>query len=398
MADLFTPLRQYFAAPFGPAPGGGERVSELDGVRGWAALGVVCYHVFWETLYIRAPEMRNPVTGALFDGGLAVSIFFVLSGEALSAPFFQGKGDRAIRALVIKRYTRLAIPVLASCALVWALGAAGLLYNDRAAIFAGREYWLTNWLQFPLTIGGAIRYALFDVFSLVRPEQEWNPFLWTMGVELDGSLLVFALLLFARDWRGLRAALTLAAILMALVPQRGCQNASCFIAGLLFADLRARSGFAQLQTPDRQLLFAAALAAVLASAGAAAYSGHHDYKNLHALGILFFTFCMPSAIAFFRSPVSQFLGRISFPLYLVQFPVIASPMCGAMVFAESRGVFGRPMAYLIGIGAVALAIGGAWAFLPVERFTASVGASLARFAQTAQIRRNASGVRSAMRG
>ena len=56
------------------------------------------------------------------------------------------------------------------------------------------------------------------------------------------------------------------------------------------------------------------------------------------------------------------------------------------------------MAYLIGIGAVALAIGGAWAFLPVERFTASVGASLARFAQTAQIRRNASGVRSAMRG
>jgi peptidoglycan/LPS O-acetylase OafA/YrhL len=395
-----NPLRRYLFAPFGPAAasGAGGRLTELDGVRGWAALGVVCFHVFWETLYFRAPEMRNIVTGVFFDGGLAVSIFFVLSGEALSAPFFAGRGDAAVRALAIKRYTRLAIPVFASCALVYALSWAGLIYVGEAAPFAGREHWLVGWLDFPLTLGGLLNYSLYEVFTLVRPAEEWNPFLWTMGVELDGSLLVFAILLFARDWRGLRLALIVAAVALALAPLRATQNVSCFLVGLLFSDLRARGGFAALANPKRRLLFAVALVGLLFNAGAAAYSGHHDYKNLRAIGILFFVFAMPGVSAFFRTPVSQFLGRISFPLYLVQFPVIVSPMCAAMVLAERHGALGRPMAYAIGIGALTLTIGAAWAFVPVERFTARVGAALARFAQSRQARRSAAGLRSPMRG
>ncbi len=397
-APTYAILR-YLAAPLRPRPRAGEgRLSELDGLRGWAALGVVCYHVFWETLYFRAPEMRNIVTGVVFDGGLAVSIFFVLSGEALSAPFFQGKGDAAVRALAIKRYTRLAIPVLSSCALIWALGAAGWIYVDKAAVFAGREHWMTGWLAFPLTFEGLVRYGLFDVFTLVRPAREWNPFLWTMGVELDGSLLVFAILLFAREVRGLRGALLACAIGMACAPSHAMQNVSCFLVGLLFADFRATGGFAALGTRERQALLATALAGVMFSAGAAAYSGHHDHKNLYAVAILLLVFAMPGVSAFFRAPLSQTLGKISFPLYLVQFAVIVSPMSGAMVFAESHGALGRPMAYAIGIGAVALTIGAAYAFLPVERFTAKVGGALVGWARPNQARRNASGVKSAMRG
>jgi peptidoglycan/LPS O-acetylase OafA/YrhL len=379
---LPLPLLNYFVAPFGPRPHrGGARLTELDGVRGWAALGVVCYHVFWETLYFRAPEMRNIVTGVLFDGGLAVSMFFILSGEALSTPFFRGKGDAVLWALAIKRYTRLAIPVFAACSLIWALGAAGLLYVDQAATFAGREHWLTDWLKFPLTLAGLIKYALFDVFALIRPAEEWNPFLWTMGVELDGSLMVLAILLFARDWQGLRLALVVAVFALAFAPCRATQNVSCFLVGLLFADFRAGGGFAALGRPDRQKLSAAVLAGILFSTGAAAYSGHHDYKNLKAIGILFFVFAMPSVSAFFRAPLSQFLGRISFPLYLVQLPVIISPMSAAMVVAEAHGALGRPMAYAIGIGAVALTIALSYAFFPVERFTARVGSVLVEVAQ-----------------
>jgi peptidoglycan/LPS O-acetylase OafA/YrhL len=397
---MLNALRQYLFASFGPpaSRAGGERLTELDGLRGWAALGVVCYHVFWETLFFRAPEMRNIVTGVFFDGGLAVSIFFVLSGEALSAPFFAGRGDAAIRALAIKRYTRLAIPVLASCAMVLALGRAGLIYAGQAGAFAGREHWLNGWLDFPLTLGGLLHYSLFEVFALVRPSAEWNPFLWTMGVELDGSLLVFAIVLFARDWRALRPALLLAAVVLALAPSRATQNVSCFLVGALFSDFRAQGGFTAPPSPGRRMVFVVALAGLLLSAGAAAYSGHHDYKNLRAFGILFFVFALPGVSAFFRRPVSQFLGRISFPLYLVQFPVIVSPMCAAMVLAERHGALTRPMAYLIGIGAVGLTIAVAWAFLPVERLTVRVGAALVGLARPDQTRRSASGVRSTMRG
>ncbi len=397
MPELLAPLRRYLAAPFAPISPSTGRLRELDGVRGWAALGVVCYHVFWETLFFRAPEMRNIVTGALFDGGLAVSIFFVLSGEALSAPFFQGKGDAAIRALAIKRYTRLAIPIFAACAMVWALANAGLVYVDRVAPFAGREHWLTGWLDFPITFAGLCQYSFIEAFTLVRPSEEWNPFLWTMGVELDGSLIVFAILLFARDWRGLRPALLIAAILLAFAPLRATQNVSCFLVGVLFADFRAQGLFAALGRADLQRPLIVALAAVLFAAGAAAYSGHHDYKNLKAIAILFLVFATPAAGAFFRAPLSQFLGRISFPLYLVQFAVIISPMSAAMALAESHGALGRPMAYAIGLGAVGLTIVVAYAFLPVERFTAYVGASVVRLAR-GQARTSPASLKSAMRG
>jgi len=239
---------------------------------------------------------------------------------------------------------------------------------------------------------------LLQVFYLDPPAHVWNPFLWTMGVELDGSLLVFAILLFARDVKGVKSALLLSAIVLACAPCRATQNASCFLVGVLFADFRAHGGFAALATPDRQKLFALALLGALFSAGAAAYGGHHDYKNLKAIAILFFIFAMPGVSAVFRAPVSQFLGKISFPLYLVQFPVIIGPMCAALVAAESRGVLDRPMAYAIGVGTLALTIAVAWAFLPVERLTAKVGAALVRLARPDQARISAEALKSAMRG
>jgi len=375
-------LRAFFAAPFGPRAGGAPlRVKELDGLRGWAALAVVCYHVFWETLFVRAPEMRNVVTGVLFDGGLAVSIFFVLSGDALSAPLFAGRGEAGLRALAIKRYARLAIPVFASCALTYALSRLGWIYAHDAAAFAGRPHWLSTWLRFPLTFEGLFKYSFFDAFTLVRPAEEWNPFLWTMGVEFDCSLLVFALLLFARRLPGFRLALLLAAVALAVAPQRAMQNVSCFLVGMLFADFRAGGGFAALGTPDRQRLLAIALGAFALSAGARAFYGYHDHKNLYAIAILFCIFAMPAATVLFRTPLSRFLGRIAFPLYLVQFPVIASPMCAMMVGAEAHGQFDRPVAYAIGLATVALSLAVAWAFLPIERVTAKVGSMLVRSAR-----------------
>lgn len=382
MPSLVDMLARTFFAPFGPQGSSGQgRLSEFDGVRGWAALSVVFYHVFWETMYARAPEMRNIVTGAVMDGGLAVSIFFVLSAEAISAPFFQGKGDRVLRALALKRYTRLTVPILAATALIWLLATAGGLALDAASPVVGRDVWMRNWLQFPLTLPGVFRYSLVEVYLLHRPAQEWNPFLWTMGYELYGSFLVLAILLFARNLPGLRAALLASALYLAFGPTRMMQNFSCFLVGLLFADFRARGGFAEVATPERQKGLALALALVLLSVGVANYNGHHDHKNLKAIALLSLLFSMPAAGAFFRSPLSQFLGRISFPLYLVQFAVIVSPLSAAIGFVDRHGGLDRPMAYLLGIGAVALTIAMAWAFLPVERFTARVGAAIVRFAQ-----------------
>ena len=100
-----------------PQPG---RLALLDGVRGWCALSVVFFHVYWETFSAAVPAFRNPATGFFFDGHLAVCVFFVLSGEALSTAFFAGKGDAATVRLAIKRYPRLETPILAACLAMFA--------------------------------------------------------------------------------------------------------------------------------------------------------------------------------------------------------------------------------------------------------------------------------------
>src|SRR5258706_1988331 len=95
--------------------GAAIRFHEIDGLRGWAALSVVVFHLYWETFGVVMPGLRNPATAFFLDAGLAVSLFFVLSGEALSAAYFAGKGEVAVVKLCVKRYTRLTIPIAATC-------------------------------------------------------------------------------------------------------------------------------------------------------------------------------------------------------------------------------------------------------------------------------------------
>jgi hypothetical protein len=131
-----------------PRPSSG-RFDLLDGVRGWAALSVVLFHIFWEIFGALVPAFRNPATGFLFDGQLAVCVFFVLSGEALSASFFAGKGDASTIRLAIKRYPRLATPILAASLVIFALDRLGLVFNQEAASIVHRTVWMGGWLAVP---------------------------------------------------------------------------------------------------------------------------------------------------------------------------------------------------------------------------------------------------------
>ena len=134
-------------------------------------------------------------TGFLFDGQLAVCVFFVLSGEALSAAFFAGKGDASTIRLAIKRYPRLATPILAASFVVFALDRLGLVFSREAALIVHRADWMGGWLPLPPTFADTLRYSLVDVFTSAGADHAINPMLWTMRVELPGSFIVFAILL-----------------------------------------------------------------------------------------------------------------------------------------------------------------------------------------------------------
>jgi peptidoglycan/LPS O-acetylase OafA/YrhL len=76
---------------------------------------------------------------------------------------------------------------------------------------------------------------------------------------------------------------------------------------------------------------------------------------------------------FFAMPFSRWLGRISFPLYLMHFPVIASFTSGLVVLAHAHDALGPVTIWLIVFGSASLSLLFAVLFLPVEALTVRIG-------------------------
>lgn len=351
------------------------RLELLDGLRGWAAFGVVLFHVFWETFGEIFPGFRNPITGFLCDGRLAVSVFFVLSGEALSAAFFAGKGDASTIRLAIKRYPRLAIPILASCLIVYLFDRYGLAFNQEAAAIVHRSDWMGDWLRFPLSFSHTLRYALWDVFVSADYRQAVNPMLWTMKIELMGSFFIFALLL---AWKRLSRPRLLVLVLFvatAAAPMEMANYLSCFLAGLTFADWRARGFFAA--APSRFGWAPLAAAGAFAAADGLLHAvGCDDGKATLAVLLLLAIYSSPLASRFFACGLSRALGRISFPLYLIQFPVLLSLTGALIVRAGAAGPLSLAAVWGVSLASVTACLLAAIAFEPIEAVARSAGDAL----------------------
>ena len=182
------------------------RVHYLDGLRGWAALSVLLFHYMYmfqpAVVFGPQPGLNGGEVAWIYatpfysviSGGFAVSIFFVLSGFVLTLPFCRTR-DRSMPVKgLLRRYPRLALPVLAANLLYGLLLASGLMNRSNmlqvAALSgqgAGEVYFgdTVQWL--PL-----IKHALWDVFQ--ETSYTYNPVLWTMHTELIGSIFVLGLI------------------------------------------------------------------------------------------------------------------------------------------------------------------------------------------------------------
>ena len=81
----------------------------------------------------------------------------------------------------------------------------------------------------------------------------------------------------------------------------------------------------------------------------------------------------------FSTALSQWLGRISFPLYLVHFSVLASFSAGMVVWAHQGGILAPHILWLIVVASICLSLLAAIAFEPVEHLTRKIGNALSRY-------------------
>src|SRR6185437_7755900 len=126
-----------------------QRFGSLDGLRGIAALTVVFFHFFSAYVPKLLPEqVADPWWGSdtplalFYNGGFAVSVFFVLSGFVIANS--ASKRHLPILFNLLSRYFRLAMPVLAGTLFGWALLA--LSPNTVAQLKAVENHAWLNWV------------------------------------------------------------------------------------------------------------------------------------------------------------------------------------------------------------------------------------------------------------
>ena len=312
---------------------GSTRVTQLDGLRGIAALVVVACHVL-STL----PGIGSAVSGdrsaglntaeawavfsplhVLWNGTPAVHVFFVLSGFVLVLPFARPGAAGKWAQYYAKRFFRLYLPAWASLAVAVVLMA--LIPRSASPL---QSPWADIYVTDP-SLGQVLKDGL-----LLLNASTINTPLWSLKWEVLFSLLLPAYVLIALRWRrfwhvkiGLALLLALAG---ALLDVEWLSYLPIFAIGAVLGTERERIRELTQSWPRLVWFFVAAAGIFLANAEW--ISPEQPIPGVEAvvtvgatLIVLLFVSCR-SAKRLGDTAAAQWLGRVSFSLYLVHLPVI----------------------------------------------------------------------------
>jgi peptidoglycan/LPS O-acetylase OafA/YrhL len=316
------------------------RYRSLDAIRGIAAFIVMlthCYGILPYAMKLERLWLKTPPFLFFTNGRGAVVVFFVLSGFVLALPWFYGRAP-SFKHFLIRRLCRIYIPFAATLLLSAILFSvvdhpltattAGI--RDWADVFWGGKTLTPSVIGHHLLMGG-----LWGDIFLDSP-------MWSLVHELRISL-VFPLLvlLCTHPKRGIIATIFIS-ILATLAlqwhgpgpdfPARADDTFStfivtayfipCFLLGILLAGhhVAISAWLAKISLEWRCMLWVAALAV---------FSLVNDYNAIVqqalAAGLLIMlTLSSTHAATALTVPVLQWLGRISYSLYLVHVPILCA--------------------------------------------------------------------------
>jgi peptidoglycan/LPS O-acetylase OafA/YrhL len=390
------PAPQFLENPREKTP----RIAYLESIRGLAALQVLLLHflaAFAPDLVFSLPATAA-VAGAihlsplyfLYDGYSAVYIFFALSGYVLTRSFERHLARPSSQ--VLARIVRLGLPALAAALVAAAVMLSFGKPNVAAGALSGSAWFAGQWntdVSFLSAIRDGTVNALFLGYrglpgvaflapwqqpvehSLVAP-------LWTLSIEFYGSMIILLLCACARRSRVLWWAVVLSGAIFTIRSAYIC----FFIGHLLATFHRAeRPAPASRLLPVFMILFGVLLC-VLAEVWQPQwlkslcvdptyllFPGQFppmQQKTFGAVLVLIGIIDLEVARRWLSRPWLVARSKLSFPLYLVHWPILFGP--AAALFLLLDGVVGIELARIGAItGGICLAFVGSMFFLAIDR-------------------------------
>jgi peptidoglycan/LPS O-acetylase OafA/YrhL len=213
-----------------------------------------------------------------------------------------------------------------------------------------------------------LQFAFFDTFQIVESVKSINPILWTMHFEIVGSIFVFVFLLVVHRIKWPR--ITLWSLLVMLILNEVTRLLAPFVLGIIIADWRSCGLFDIIKKSERNQL---TWFGIFACAAAISYLGRPVPVSILFLITTFMfviaIFINRSVCSFLAGPTSRWLGRVSFALYLLHIPLMASLTSWLTVKMSVNGALtSLDISTIIIISVVGTLIA-SQLFQPVERFT-----------------------------
>ncbi|WP_187487490.1 acyltransferase family protein [Duffyella gerundensis] len=346
------------------------RLDFLDGIRGWAAAIVVFGHTMGGVIAINAPNFANHQWLSFFTNAhLSVLVFFVLSGYVLSiSQIFSSKPNLAISTLA--RYFRLAIPIFTISIIAYILMKLDLFYNVSAASTDISKSWLGRFFTFEPDFFNVIKYSFYSVFFSYDDHTTYNSSLWTMPIEMMGSLFIYAYLAIFRREKFIPL------VSIALLVYFFFNNSFllCFMAGYVLAELKKKKDYKVTGFKDAVMFLSFLSIVYLDTYYRPGTESHQALEAILIVCIISYSSILSKA---FSSNISKFMGRISFSLYLVQIVVICSLSSYLKIFLEDANVNIYTSAFINLIITLAACILFARILAPVDEWSVQISKKIA---------------------
>jgi peptidoglycan/LPS O-acetylase OafA/YrhL len=357
----------------------------LDGTRGIASLIVMFAHFVQTThpnLYFgygQGPSgekllLQLPILRLIYAGNAMVAIFFVLSGYALSIKPLGRARDRQWEKLhrelsssIFRRAGRLMLPAIASSFFAMVVGQLGGVEHDAAiSIFSETKTVLrlssTRLERLLRWISGVGSLISIWTWEFRLPDLQYGLNLWTLSVELRCSLVLYLFIMGTSRLRPRALQLVLGAS-MCYCMAYGRWDVCLFLAGMLLAHINLTTdgehdsnflplslsktkefssssffnnitllaililGLFLASEPERNALDApyfSSLNALIPNSIFLPNVVHRFWVAIGAILIIYVTSQVSTLKALLRARCVQYLGEISFALYLVHDTVNAS--------------------------------------------------------------------------